>query len=78
MRITSAACQTPNKKTPFIPPKLTWPAGRFTMNEDAFAVEHGDFPLACLFWECGRGKSFDVSGKILVKYDPIHLDWISR
>ena len=77
MRITSAAHQTANKKTPFIPPKLTWLAGRSTMNEDVFAVENGDFPLTCLFWECGRGESF-VSEKILVKYDPIHLDLISR
>ena len=35
------------KKVVLVPSgKLTWLAGKSTMNEDVFLIEHGDFPMS--------------------------------
>ena len=36
---------------PLPPRKLTWLAGKSTMNEDVFPIEHVDFPMPCYFSE---------------------------
>ena len=32
---------------PVLPRKLTWLAGKSTVNEDVFPIETGDFPMSC-------------------------------
>ena len=60
----SAWCQTviysPAISEELLPRKLTWLAGKSTMNEDAFPIENGDFPASHVSELGGVNKQWDV------------------
>ena len=69
----SAWCQTviysPAISEELLPRKLTWLAGKFTMNEDAFPIENGDFPASHVSELGGVNKQWYVLKNLLIWVD---------